>query len=236
MTSSSISMFGLDLGSVNKKKSKITELIPDFEQQISEMMEKGGVDIKIEFKNKDFQVDQMFNVQVQEITFRVKNQQPQGYIVKMEKQKDKHNNTTLDDQNNTSVQRVNKLGNVSRMVHQQNNYFHFQFDQNQSSFFGEYTSEANDNLIQPSVIGSVKNNDETFDYLKNQPKPVDNSVIAVAVEEGSEEKKMIDYGIGIRQLRLFNGQVLDLEDFKKEEMEDEEEEEDIIKERQQKIQ
>ena len=35
----------------------------------------------------------------------------------MEKQKDKHNNTTLDDQNNTSVQRVNKLGNVSRMVH-----------------------------------------------------------------------------------------------------------------------
>ena len=62
MTSSSISMFGLDLGSVNKKKSKITELIPDFEQQISEMMEKGGVDIKIEFKNKDFQVDQMFNV------------------------------------------------------------------------------------------------------------------------------------------------------------------------------
>ena len=58
----------------------------------------------------------------------------------------------------------------------------------------------------------------------------------MAVEEGSEEKKMIDYGIGIRQLRLFNGQVLDLEDFKKEEMEDEEEEEDIIKERQQKIQ
>ena len=42
---------------------KITDLIPDFQNQLNSMVEeKGGVDVRIELKNKDFQVDAVFNV------------------------------------------------------------------------------------------------------------------------------------------------------------------------------
>ena len=45
------------------------------------------------------------------------------------------------------------------------NYFHFQFDQNAYTFLGEYTVDANENLVQASFIGSVKN-DESLDMAK----------------------------------------------------------------------
>ena len=66
-------MFGFDQASLLKKKTKISEFIPEFESLIPEMIEKGGVDVKIELKGKDLQVEGMFNIQVQEVTFRIKN-------------------------------------------------------------------------------------------------------------------------------------------------------------------
>ena len=49
------------------------------------MMKKGGIDFRIELKSKDFLIDSTFNVQIQEITFKITNKKPYGYIVKVEK-------------------------------------------------------------------------------------------------------------------------------------------------------
>ena len=46
-------MFYIDLNLISKKKLKVTELIPDFQNNINEYLSKSGFETHIEYKNRD---------------------------------------------------------------------------------------------------------------------------------------------------------------------------------------
>lgn len=46
-------MFYIDLNLISKKKMKVQELIPDFQNNLSEYLTKQGYDTHIEFKNRE---------------------------------------------------------------------------------------------------------------------------------------------------------------------------------------
>lgn len=140
-----ISMFHIDLNFITKKKTKVTDLIPNFQENINEYLGKSGQETQIEFKNRDQSVKGMFTVTAAEIMF--KDQKLQGYMVRIESLKSER----------SLLMNPNDQSNIKKASY---NKFYFQFDQSESRFIGEFSSDQN---FQISAISSVKQ-DETFDY------------------------------------------------------------------------
>lgn len=229
ITSTFISMFHIDLNYITKKKIKITDLIPDFQTSINEYLGKQGQETKIEFKGREQSVEGNYIVTAGEVVF--KDQKLQGYIVKIEKVKSEKsflnpnvNNSSLESQQDQNSSQIIKTKHGGK----NNCRFYFAFDQGSGNYQGEFNIDAN---LQMSAISSVKQ-DETFDFsqvnqgvVKN-PKVEQTNLDEEQKEEQKEDSQKIDYGQGIRIMRLLNGQLFDYEDFRKEEDEEEELEEE----------
>ncbi|CAD8089669.1 unnamed protein product [Paramecium primaurelia] len=198
-----ITMFHIDLNYITKKKTKVSDLIPNFQENITEYLNKTGAEAEINFKNRDQSVQGKFNITAGEILFR--DSKLQGYIIKIE--------------NNRQEKSFLNPNEQSQIKKQQQVKFYFQFDQSQHNFIGEYTQDQN---FQMSAISSVKQ-DETFDYSQREPIKEDEKTPTSNI--GEKEEK-VDLAFGIRTMKYINGQLYDIEDFKNQDSDEDGEEND----------
>ncbi|CAD8104910.1 unnamed protein product [Paramecium sonneborni] len=198
-----ITMFHIDLNYITKKKTKVSDLIPNFQENITEYLNKTGAEAEINFKNRDQSVQGKFNITAGEIMF--KDSKLQGYIIKIENNKQEKSFLNPNEQ--------------SQIKKQQQVKFYFQFDQAQHIFVGEYTQDQN---FQMSALSSVKQ-DETFDYSQREPMKEDEKTPSSNVGEKDEK---LDLALGIRTMKYINGQLFDIEDFKNQDSDDDAEEND----------
>ncbi|CAD8111372.1 unnamed protein product [Paramecium sonneborni] len=196
-----ITMFHIDLNYITKKKTKVTDLIPNFQENITEYLNKSGAEADINFKNRDQSVQGKFNITAGEIMFR--DSKLQGYIIKIENNKLEKSFLNPNEQSQQKKQ-------------QSQTKFYFQFDQAQHIFVGEYSGDQN---FQMSAISSVKQ-DETFDYSQREPQKEDEKTPSSNVGEKDDK---VDLALGIRTMRYINGQLFDIEEFKNQDSDEEEE-------------
>ncbi|KAL4426928.1 hypothetical protein ABPG74_012928 [Tetrahymena malaccensis] len=239
ITSNCITLFDLSLGILNKKKPCITDLIPEFSLHTKEFQAKGGYDIHIDIGNQEEQ--QLYNVQIKEIVFRG-GLGLQGYEVRFEKQVNENKQGT-DQMGNETLRQPDQNNNLlttgrSKLNPQNQNKFVLKYDYENHQFCGEY----NANIVMSNVNNLNQNSSIKGSHIQNSPKEATaNNEIAInfstyQIDQSNREKdkqdeedmqKMnVEYAKGIRTVRLVKGQLLDVDELRRDEMEDEEEEEE----------
>ncbi|CAD8192732.1 unnamed protein product [Paramecium pentaurelia] len=198
-----ITMFHVDLNYITKKKMKVSDIITNFQENITDYLNKTGAEADINFKNRDQTVQGKFNITAGEIMF--KDSKLQGYVIKIE--------------NNRQEKSFLNPNEQSQIKKSQQVKFYFQFDQSQHIYIGEYTQDQN---FQMSAISSVKQ-DETFDYSQREPIKEDEKTPSSNI--GEKEEKL-DLGLGIRTMKYINGQLFDVDDFKNQDSDEDAEEND----------
>ncbi|CAD8070227.1 unnamed protein product [Paramecium primaurelia] len=80
-----ISLFHIDLNYISKKKTQVSDLIPQFEEFKQELMSKQGYETTVQYKSRDQFIQQQFQVYVSEINICVNrfmnNQNKEGNII-----------------------------------------------------------------------------------------------------------------------------------------------------------
>ncbi|EGR30970.1 hypothetical protein IMG5_119850 [Ichthyophthirius multifiliis] len=227
ITPNCISLFELSLGILNKKKPSIIDLIPEFNELLPLLKQKGGHNIQL---TATLNQAQNFNIQVKEISFRG-NKVILGYEIRFEKIiKDTPNMFETNEENQQNTNQLSsaraKKNNISSIQYK----LIFRYDYENHQFNGENTANIqmckvdNSLLYQNNTQIDSKNIDIAMNFSTHQ---IDQSNREKDfIEEQNAQKLQVDYGKGIRAVRLIRNQLVDVEDMKRDEQDGEEEEEE----------
>ncbi|KAL4466758.1 hypothetical protein ABPG74_010355 [Tetrahymena malaccensis] len=234
ITSSCINMIHLDENKLKKRKH-IDDIIPKFQAEFKKYFYKGGCEEKITVQNSTEQI--ILNVQISDIN--LKNLGNSGYIVKLQNKNkifEAELNTNEDqklDSNIKSILNQSILPSSEQYKSQKQEYFLFKYDPIQKHYSGQYydinaSKSAKQLLLSPQAN---KQKDQlsrvsffsvlTSDKQENAQSDANKGKSFFSKEQCNQ---FVQYGEGIKTLRLCGQNIIDIQALKEGEGDEQEEE------------
>ncbi|KAL4506973.1 hypothetical protein ABPG72_001394 [Tetrahymena utriculariae] len=232
--SSCINILRIDIKKLNKKDIPITSIIPSYWDNLKGFQDKHGAIVTV-IQSTRAKKEFYAKITAQEIVFRTYGSQ--GYLLRIEKIKEGETDIKIQEHNklkNTCNNELSVLGQNSVLQQAKkskikkvtiNQHLIVRFDSYTLTYVGEnlvgpplqVNEEENANETQSNIfstLSAVRYNDK--DEIQNDEEDLQKN------GNQAENKPLVNYGIGIRTVRLLNNQYVDIEELRQKEEEAEE--------------